>query len=395
MKTEATTDTLTGCVSQHTRGAKRHRGVLTLAAVILGAAFIPLDGALAASDYSKPCGKTASTMRDSCLFEVEEEFKATIAHCINFSAADDRQTCREDAAEDREEAKRYCRAQRRARLDVCELLAEDRYDPDPLTGKSLTGEDIVFVDPDDIGGTEMPNPYLSLVPGRTQVLRAGEDFEETVVVHVTNQVREILGVSCRVVIDIVFLYENGEYEPIEVTDDWYAQSTDSDVYYCGEIARNFEDGVLVDLDGSFEAGRDFAKSGVLIRAMPSVGEAHRQEFLLGEAEDVVRYVDTMAIPRNWEGGENSSFPCAPMGCVKTEEFIPPEPEAGEYKYYLADTGFVLGIALEDGEITGERDELVCMGASLDILADPGCEIDDVAQLLDQLCKLAPDAFCVN
>ena len=212
-------------------------------------------------------------------------------------------------------------------------------------------------------------------------------------VHVTNETREILGVSCRTVKDIVFLYADGEYEPVEVTDDWYAQSTTGDVYYCGEIARNFEDGILVDLDGSFEAGRDFAKSGVLIRAMPSVGEAHRQEFLLGEAEDVIHYVDTMAIPPAAEGGENPDFPCAPAGCVKTEEFIPTEPEAGEYKYYREGTGFVLGIALEDGEVTGERDELVCTGDSLDILDDPVCGIDDPVKLLEELCKLSPDVYC--
>jgi hypothetical protein len=165
------------------------------------------------------------------------------------------------------------------------------------------------------------------------------------------------------------------------------------VYYCGEIARNYEDGVLVDLDGSFEAGRDYAKAGVLIKAMPEAGDAHRQEFFLGEAEDVIRYVDTMAVPPVEEGGENPDFPCAPAGCVKTEEFIPPEPEAGEYKYFLAGTGFVLGVALEDGEITGERDELVCVGPSLAILEDPDCGIDDPEQLLEELCRLSPDAFC--
>ena len=57
------------------------------------------------------------------------------------------------------------------------------------------------------------------------------------------------------------------------------------------------------------------------------------------------------------------------------------------------TGFVLGVALEDGEITGERDELVCIGDSLDILADPGCGIEDVDKLREELCKLSPDAFC--
>jgi hypothetical protein len=81
------------------------------------------------------------------------------------------------------------------------------------------------------------------------------------------------------------------------------------------------------------------------------------------------------------------------GCVKTEEFNPNEPEAGEFKYFLPGVGFVLGVALEDGEITGERDELVCIGDSLDILADPSCGIEDVDKLREELCKLSPDAFC--
>jgi hypothetical protein len=278
------------------------------------------------------------------------------------------------------------------------MLSEVRYDPDPLTGESLDGNPIVFVDPDAIGGTEMPNPYFSLVPGRTQVLRAGENFEETIVVHVTDQVREILGVPCRTVVDIVLLREDNEYVPSEVTQDWYAQSTDRDVYYCGENSGEYEDGLVVDISGSFEAGRypdEYAKAGILIKANPSAGDAHRQEFALGEAEDVVRYVDTMAMPTAEEGGENAAFPCTPAGCVKTEEFIPPSPEAGEFKYYLENTGFVLGIELEDDEVTGVRDELVCVGDSLDILSDPnsGCGIADPEQLLETLCKLSPDAFC--
>lgn len=117
-------------------------------------------------------------MRQSCLFEINEENKATIAQCINFTDAVERQDCRVEAAENKKETKSECFAQEEARLDVCVLLAEDRYDPDPLTGESLTGESIVFVDPDTIGHSNMPNSYFSLVPGRTQVLRAGEEGGE-------------------------------------------------------------------------------------------------------------------------------------------------------------------------------------------------------------------------
>ena len=65
----------------------------------------------------------------------------------------------------------------------------------------------------------------------------------------------------------------------------------------------------------------------------------------------------------------------------------------EDKYFLSGVGFVLGIGLEDGEITGETDELVCIGGSLDILADPDCGIEDVDKLREELCRLSPDAFC--
>jgi hypothetical protein len=371
---------------------------MAAAVAIMIAPLFLMNSAVAADTNSSVCSASAIKMKTSCNFEVKEEYQATVAHCINFSDYDDRVDCRAEARETFIEDKEGCRAQKDARRAVCDLLQEDRYDPDPLTDPTLA-----FVEPNTIGDSTMPNPYFSLVAGTTQVLRAGEDFEEIIVVHVTEDVREILGVACRIVVDIVVLAEDDgeggiDYEAVEVTDDYYAQAqVTNDIYYCGEVARNFEDGALVNLDGSFEAGRDFAKAGILIKANPWAGDAHRQEWLLGEAEDVIRYVGVTETPPAEEGGENpndDAFSCSMHGgCVKTEEFIPPEPESGEFKYFLAGTGFVLGVGLEDGEITGERDELVCIGDSLDILADPSCGIEDADKLREELCRLSPDAFC--
>ncbi len=349
------------------------------------------DSDSSSGDRATACARSAQRMLRSCRFEVSEELHATVASCLNFADADERGDCREEAQEARVEDGEGCHDQVEARLDVCDLLDEDHYDPDPLTDESIH-----FIDPDDIGDTEPENPYFSLKSGRTHVLRAGEDFEETIVVTVTDEVQEIQGVDCRVVVDIVLLWEDDEYVAVEVTDDFYAQSDDGDIYYCGEVARNFEDGLLVDLDGSFQAGRDFAKAGILIKASPSGGDAHRQEYLLGEAEDVIRYVGTSESPSDEEGGDHPDplFACAVNGgCVKTEEFIPPEPDSGEFKYFMADTGFVLGVALENGVPTGERDELVCIGDSLDILGDDKCGLDNSEELREMLCRLSPDAFC--
>lgn len=338
------------------------------------------------------CDRTAGRMYQACAFDVRDDLNETLANCLNLASPDDRRQCRRDARATRAEEKVTCRDVRDARSDACELLGEGRYDLDPLLDPTID-----YIDPDDVPGTYAPNPYVSVAAGHTYVLRAGEEGEEIVVVHVTGDSREILGVLCRIVVDVVVevAEEDGEveYEAVEATDDLFAQDTNGNVKYCGEVARNFEDGVLRDLDGSFEAGREFAKAGRLIDAFPIAGDVHRTEFLLGEAEDIIQYIDLATAPTVEEGGDNPAFPCAPGQCLKTLDFAPLEPDATEYKYYLPGTGFVLAVALEDGEVTGEREELTCVGDSLDILQEPECGIADLDGLLEALCGLAPDTFC--
>lgn len=332
------------------------------------------------------CEKSANKMFRSCRFEINEELFATTAKCLNQVGPDEptRAECREKARESYLEDRKGCRDQKEARKDVCELLGENRYGPE-----GLLNADNFVTDPDN------SNPYFSLQPGHTFVASAGENYEELIVVTVTDQVREVLGVNCRIVVDIVLVEEDGELVPVEVTDDYYAQALNGDVHYCGEVARNFKDGALNNLDGSFEAGRDLAKSGILIKAQPTSGEAHRQEYLLGEAEDVIQYVSGLDSPTSvgvGEGGENPNFRCGGK-CVKTEEFIPTEPDAGEFKYFFPGIGFVLGVALEDGVPTGERDEVICTGDSLDVLGDKDCGIANPDELREKLCELSLIGFC--
>ena len=362
--------------------------LLALAVVVLTAPSWVLaydeDDDMRRDHRASVCERSAQKMFRSCRFEMREEYYATVARCLNLVEPDEPTTrdCKEEARLALRENRELCGEQLEAREDVCELLGEDIYGPEGLLDSAS-----FVVEPDDA------NPYISLKPGHTHVARAGEDFEETIVVTVTDEVREVLGVNCRIVVDIVLVEEEGELVAVEVTDDFYAQAINGDVHYCGEVARNFEDGLLVDLDGSFEAGRDLAKSGVLIKAIPASYDAHRQEYLLGEAEDVIRYANGADNPTSVgleEGGENPNFPCN-GNCIKTEEFIPTEPDSGEYKYFLPGTGFVLGVALEEGLPTGERDELVCVGDSLDVLDD--CGIADPATLRETLCELSPLAFC--
>jgi hypothetical protein len=368
--------------------------ILVLAATTVT---VPAGAEAEDSDNSRsPCKLTARTMLSSCYFGVGDELQRTLANCLNVPDKSDRRACIGDARVERTEAADSCGEVYEARVDACEILGEWRYGLDPLLDPANE-----FIHPDGIPGTFAPNPYVSLAAGHTYVLRAGEGGEELVVVHATSESRVILGAECRVVADVVVEVsrEDGtvEYEAIEVTDDWFAQDAVGNVYYCGEVSRNFEDGVLRDIDGSFEAGRDWAKAGTLVLAYPIEGKAHRTEFALGEAEDIVQYVSLQAAPTEEEGGDNPRFPCSAApeaaACLKTFDFAPIEPESSEFKYYLPGTGFVLAVAMEDGEPTGEREELICIGDSLAVLDDPACEIEDPAAVREELCRLSPDAFC--
>jgi hypothetical protein len=357
---------------------------------LLASSMFTSDAVLAHDRDASPCQKTAKLMYYACRSDERDDYKTTLANCMNLSEASERRTCQTEAKLARKDDVKLCQDQKDARRDACEVLNEHRYDSDPLLDPSLT-----FFDPDEINESNA-NPYVSLVAGHTAVLRAGEEAEETVVIHVTDKSREIQGVLCRVVADAVIVTEADEedgsiaYQPVEITDDWFAQDIDGNVYYCGEISRNFEDGVLADIDGSFESGMNYAKAGLLMMSMPQIDVAHRQEFSLGEAEDIVQYIDLAAIPNQ----DNEQFPCsASGGCLMTFDFAPLAPESTEFKYYIPGIGFVLAEAMEDGELTGEREELVCVGDSLDILKDPQCGIENPEELLEKLCKLSPDAFC--
>lgn len=355
---------------------------------LIGLFLIPLSPSVNAGT---PCLRATKNMFVGCNLAVREEISELVANCRNMKDVDTRNNCFfEDVQSLLNEEFEVCSAQRKARASACRDLKEFRYDLDPLLDPKIT-----YINPNDIPGIHVVNPYVSLAAGHTFVLKSN-DGEELVVVHVTDQIREIQGAACRVVVDVVLNIEedNGsqEYTPLEVTDDWFAQDTNGNVYYCGEDVRDFEGSVLISIDGAFEAGRDYAKAGVLIRSNPTVGQAHRTEFALGEAEDIIQYMSLATSPGAAEGGENPKFPCN-GNCLQTFDYSPLDPESTENKYYLPGVGIVASIGLENGQLTGDREDLVCVGDSLASLKDPSCGIDDPSELLEKLCELSPKAFC--
>ena len=345
---------------------------------------------------SSNCEKSAGSMLRACYYDVRDDLNETVASCQHIADRGDRRACYSSAYSAKAEDSEECGAVYEARVEACDVLDEDRYDPDPLLDPNN-----IFVHPDT---PVLTNPYVSVEEGHTYVLRVGEigeDPEELVVVHVTGQTRDVLDVPCRIVVDIGFEVEvdgdEVEYTVVEATDDLFALNTAGDVIYCCEVSRNFdEDGVLRDLDGSFEAGIEWAKAGTLMFQIPIPGLAHRTEFAPGEAEDIIQYVTFAGGPTEDQGDEVEGFECA-GGCLQTFDFAPLDPESTEFKFYLPDIGFVLAVGMEDGEVV-EREELACVGESLDTLYDAQCGIGDAEEvdaLIEELCKVSPDAFCAD
>jgi hypothetical protein len=187
------------------------------------------------------------------------------------------------------------------------------------------------------------NPYFPLVPGTT--LRYVADVEEgteTIVVEVLSQTRVVNGVVATVVRDRVYLDD----ELIEDTYDWYAQDTVGNVWYVGEESREIENGQVVSTEGSWEWGQDGALPGIIMWADPAahIGEAYRQEYYRGEAEDWGRVVVT-GVSVNVPFGQFTN-------CIRTEDWNGLESDSREDKFYCAGIGVTLEVADD------ERVELV-------------------------------------
>jgi hypothetical protein len=177
-----------------------------------------------------------------------------------------------------------------------------------------------------------------LVPGTRYVYIGEEDGErETNVVVVTHDRKTILGISAVVVLDRVFVDD----ELKEKTFDWFAQDKQGNVWYLGEDTKEFEDGEVVSTEGSWEAGVQGARAGIIMPAHPEAGQHYRQEFFRGEAEDEARVTSVSVEVRVPYG----SF----RGCIRTIEWTRLEPGITEAKWYCPGVGFVKARGIEGSD----------------------------------------------
>jgi hypothetical protein len=183
------------------------------------------------------------------------------------------------------------------------------------------------IDPSNFQAT-VDNPYYPLVPGTTyRYLEDDRGDTGENVITVTHDTKTIMGVPCLVVHDVVM--KHGRVA--EDTYDWLAQDKNGNVWYFGEATKEISAGGAVSTKGSWEAGINGAQPGIIMPAQPKPGEPYRQEYALGEAEDMGQIVGL---------GETVTVPAGTYtDCVKTKEWS--LLEAGtENKWYAKGIGFV-------------------------------------------------------
>mgnify|MGYP003578543946 CR=1 FL=1 len=183
---------------------------------------------------------------------------------------------------------------------------------------------------------KIDNKYFPLEPGTTMIYNGTSEDGEPIrdVFVVTNDTKEILGISTRVIHDDAYVKDEHE----ETTDDWFAQDDQGNVWYMGEYTTDLtEEGSH---EGSWEAGVKGATAGIIMETEPKVGDTYDQEVAKDVAEDKGTILSL------------NEKVCVPYGCfsyvLKTEDINPLEPDIVENKYYAQDIGYIKGEMVKGG-----------------------------------------------
>lgn len=292
------------------------------------------------------CSETSQLMQAACRSGARDDYYVEYAKCLNESEFLESFECRGDAYQEYREARALCGEQFKARQNVCEAIGQAPYDP------SFEPEDFET----SLAALSIPNPYFPLQVGNQWVYDGDEEIE----INVLDATKLIDDITCFVVRDVV----TDEGDLVEDTYDWLAVSRiDGAVWYCGEEAKDYEyfEGdlprvpELVSIDGSFKVERDNDRAGIFFPGYPSVGDVYRQEFSLGNAEDVGEIV---AIDYQW-GDDADLDELVPQDlaeylchhdCVVVAEYTPIEPDVFELKYFAPGIGFFAGVNPEEEEV---------------------------------------------
>jgi hypothetical protein len=210
-----------------------------------------------------------------------------------------------------------------------------------MVGLGLAGDNnkvaaAAGVNPQDFT-TVVDNPFFPLPAGARWVYEGqSPEGAKRVVIEVMKDTQEIMGVDTVVVRDTVTI----DGTLFEDTYDWYAQDREGNVWYFGEAVK-YEDGRPVADEGSWKAGADDARPGILMMAAPAVGDHYDQEYFDGQAmasAEVVSLDAQIDVPYG-----------ALDGLLQTKDSTSTEPGIFEHKYYAQGVGLVAEIKVGEDE----------------------------------------------
>ena len=289
------------------------------------------------------CSDTTYFAMQACLADSQSAQALATARCTNKNVKTERFACVAAANTVLQDDEQQCKAQQKARHSLCGKLGEAAYEPAFRPANFVSAAD----------AAANPNHYFPLLPGMHQVYRGGG---ETNVIEVLDEIKHIGGVECRTVHDTVSRRVAGVDYILEDTFDWFAQDKHGNVWYCGEISSSYDyiaadhGRELRDVHGSWKALRAGAQPGIVMYARPKVGKVYRQEFDIGNAEDVARILSVTA-SATATGGACSGT------CVVTRDFSALAPGNDEIKVYAPGFGLLQEKDADSGEVTLELVEM--------------------------------------
>ena len=181
-----------------------------------------------------------------------------------------------------------------------------------LTGMSInsaiatskTSPDVKFTDSFNLKNctfsTTGTNPYLILQPGYQLVFKGVEDNEPlNVTSTVTNQTKVVGdGIVTRAVEEKTVNSDTGDL--VEITHDYFAICKENNsVFYFGEDVDNYENGKVVDHEGSWLHGSNNARAGLIMPGIVLIGSKYYQEIAPDVAMDkseIVGLNETANVP---------------------------------------------------------------------------------------------------
>ena len=176
------------------------------------------------------------------------------------------------------------------------------------------------------------NAYFILEPGYQLVLEGGR---ERITITVLDETKVVHGVETRVVEE----RETQAGRLAELTRNYFAiNKRTNDVFYFGEEVNMYSRGKVVAHGGSWLAGVNGARFGLLMPAKPMTGAKFYQESSPGVAMDRSEVVSTSETVKTPAG----EF----VSCVKIRETTPLEPGTVVYKYYAPEIGLVQSDSLK-------------------------------------------------